>query len=196
VALLLPFKFIVANVTDSLDRAYNAACKTGSLELQANIAQTLYQHYKQNKAYGLAMDNYEIYLKCRDSISVQKNQREKTKKEYSYTYAKKAAADSIKTQQEAKIIETRSHNARIQRYFLFSGICIAILFALFMLNRFRIIRKQKNVIEDQRYDVQLQKEMVEEKQREIINSIHYARRIQKAILPSDNYIEKALRKRQ
>ena len=41
-----------------------------------------------------------------------------------------------------------------------------------------------------------QKHLVEEKQREIIDSIRYAQRIQKAFMPSEKYLEKNLNKPQ
>jgi hypothetical protein len=37
---------------------------------------------------------------------------------------------------------------------------------------------------------------VEEKQKEILDSIHYAKRIQKALIPSDKYIDKNLNRLQ
>ena len=38
------------------------------------------------------------------------------------------------------------------------------------------------------------KELIEEKQKEIIDSIYYARRIQRALLTSEKYIERNLNK--
>jgi hypothetical protein len=40
--------------------------------------------------------------------------------------------------------------------------------------------------------IELQKDIVEEKQKEILDSIHYAKRIQKALITSEKYIEKEL----
>ena len=40
--------------------------------------------------------------------------------------------------------------------------------------------------------VEKQKELVEEKQKEIIDSINYASRIQRALITSERYIEKSL----
>ena len=38
-----------------------------------------------------------------------------------------------------------------------------------------------------------QKQLVEEKQREILDSIHYAKRIQIALLPTEKYIKRTLK---
>ena len=41
--------------------------------------------------------------------------------------------------------------------------------------------------------IEKQKEMVEEKQKEILDSIHYAKRIQRALLPTEKYFEKNIK---
>jgi hypothetical protein len=72
---------------------------------------------------------------------------------------------------------------------------------LFFIIRSNLIRKkinkeleaQKKVIEEQKLKAEHQKELIEEKQREIIDSIKYARRIQRSLLTPEKYIEKNLR---
>ncbi|HYG53442.1 MAG TPA: hypothetical protein VD905_21285 [Flavobacteriales bacterium] len=55
-----------------------------------------------------------------------------------------------------------------------------------MYNRFRVTRKQKHVIEEQ-------KGLVELKQKEVMDSIHYAKRIQQALLPTEKSVTKKLK---
>jgi len=57
-----------------------------------------------------------------------------------------------------------------------------------MYNRFKITQKQKRIIESQKHLVEHQKQIVDEKQREILDSIHYARRIQMALIPSEKIV--------
>ena len=75
---------------------------------------------------------------------------------------------------------------------------MTLIFALFILNRFRVTRKQKVIIEGQKqvleYQkkiVEEQKQIVEEKNKDILDSIHYARRIQRSLLPTEKYIVKS-----
>jgi serine phosphatase RsbU (regulator of sigma subunit) len=73
-----------------------------------------------------------------------------------------------------------------------------------MYNRFKVTQKQKSIIEiqkteverqreyaeEQQYIAEQQKHLVEEKNKEILDSINYAKRIQEAILPSkDSLVE-------
>ena len=69
-----------------------------------------------------------------------------------------------------------------------------IIFAVFMYNRFKVTQKQKHIIEDQKHEVEKQKELVEEKQKEILDSIKYARRIQMAQVPSEKRVAGMLAK--
>ena len=101
-----------------------------------------------------------------------------------------------------------------------AGLSLMILFSIFLYNRYRITQKQKRIIEVQKTEVDKQRELadsrriiaeeqrqviqiqksevekqktiVEEHQREIIDSITYAKRLQEAILPPDEYVRKNL----
>ncbi|HXC04135.1 MAG TPA: SpoIIE family protein phosphatase, partial [Bacteroidia bacterium] len=64
--------------------------------------------------------------------------------------------------------------------------------SFFMYNRWRITRKQKGIIERQKIIVDEQRILVEEKNKDITDSITYARRIQQAKLPRLEDISDAL----
>jgi uncharacterized membrane-anchored protein YhcB (DUF1043 family) len=74
------------------------------------------------------------------------------------------------------------------------GIFIVLLFAGFIFRALRIAQKQKRIIENQKTEVEHQKQLAEEKQKEILDSIHYAARIQKCILPTEIYIDRSLKR--
>lgn len=54
----------------------------------------------------------------------------------------------------------------------------------------KTLLQQKEIIESQKSEVEAQKHLVEEKQKEIIDSISYAKRLQEAILPPQEFINK------
>jgi serine phosphatase RsbU (regulator of sigma subunit) len=54
----------------------------------------------------------------------------------------------------------------------------------------KTLLQQKEIIESQKTEVEAQKHLVEEKQKEIIDSISYAKRLQEAILPPQAFINK------
>jgi serine phosphatase RsbU (regulator of sigma subunit) len=66
------------------------------------------------------------------------------------------------------------------------------LFGLFMFNRFKVTQKQNHLIREQKAELQKQKELVEEHQKETLDSIHYAKRIQSALLANADMITQSL----
>jgi len=80
----------------------------------------------------------------------------------------------------------------------FSLVIMVFLILVFFVIRSNYLRKQTNktllqqkeIIESQKSEVEAQKHLVEEKQKEIIDSISYAKRLQEAILPPQEFINK------
>lgn len=144
---------------------------------------TLYQAFE---AIGQTTKSYEMfrnYISVRDSILSEENQKQAIRQEIKYNYEKQATADSIRATEAQKVLDAQItaqkaqiKQERTQRIALYIGLVMVVGFGAFVYNRLQITRKQKLVIEDQ-------KGIVEEKNKEILDSINYAKRIQTAILP-------------
>jgi serine phosphatase RsbU (regulator of sigma subunit)/tetratricopeptide (TPR) repeat protein len=109
----------------------------------------------------------------------------------------KMAQDSIQNLESQKLrdAQIKSQNARIEkdriiRYGLYLGLLLFLIFGGILYQRFRITKKQKSIIESQKQEVEIAHRSLEEKNTEIIDSINYAQRLQKAILPSNDMLEK------
>ncbi len=137
-----------------------------------------------------ALNSYELYIKMKDSINNNETQKASIRSQFKYDYEKKATADSIKVAEERKISNLKLKQETTQRYYLYAGLSLVGLFAMFMYNRYRLTKNQKRIIEEQKKTVEEQKLIVDEKQKEILDSINYAQRIQKAHMPTDIYISK------
>ncbi len=84
-----------------------------------------------------------------------------------------------------------SHSQQIIIYFLLSTLLFIVL--LFFIIRSNYLRKQSNKkLKEQKQVIETQKTIVEEKQREILDSIEYALRIQTAILPPPRIVKQYL----
>jgi serine phosphatase RsbU (regulator of sigma subunit) len=73
------------------------------------------------------------------------------------------------------------------------------VFSIFIYNRFSVTKKQKIIIEQKETETQeqnkiitIQKRIVEEKQKEILDSINYAKKIQYTLLAHDNFLKSNL----
>lgn len=194
-------------------RSLNVAQDIGSLENIKSAAQSLKDFYIKTNKYDKALEMYELYIESRDSLNSEANQKQLIRQQYKYQYEKQAAADSIKSAEEAKVKDAQIakqealaekqdaelENKRNQQYALFGGLALVLVFALFIFNRFRITRKQRDIIEVQKNEVEVQKnaaehqkELVEEKNKEIMDSINYAKRLQEAILPPSRLVKEWL----
>jgi serine phosphatase RsbU (regulator of sigma subunit) len=168
-----------------------------------------YQLYEIEKLKGNksgALAEYEKYIALRDTINGQENKKDILRKELLFEFEKKAAEDSIKNLAEKQLqqaqIEAQQANLKVEktkRNGLIVGIVVLLIGALFIANRLRVTRRQKEFIErqkdfveHQRSNISAQKKILEEKNKEIFDSILYAKRLQEAILPSNKLLNKYL----
>lgn len=173
-------------------RSFDLANQVGNPKYIQSAAELLSRIYRAQGNYRDAFSMYELHITMRDSLNNQEVRKNALQKQFQYQYEKKAAADSIKVSEERKVVAARLKQERTQRFSLYGGLALVTVFSLFMVNRFRVTNKQKKIIEVKEQEALMQKHMVEEKQREILDSITYAKRLQQAILPPEAYIGKYL----
>jgi tetratricopeptide (TPR) repeat protein len=137
------------------------------------------------------LDDFRMYVIYRDSMTNEENTRKTVQAQMNYAFAKQQAADSVRNA-EALAQEGLKHEQEIrqQRLYTFGGIigfALMLVVAGVSFNAYRQKQKANEIISRQ-------KQLVEEKQKEILDSIHYAKRIQQALLTSEGYIGRELRK--
>jgi len=157
--------------------------------LSANL---LYNIYKSQDKFKDALNMHELSTKMQDSVSNLEARKMILQKQFQYEYEKKASADSLKIAEEKKVTAAQLKQEKTQRYALYGGLALVALFAVFMFNRFRVTNRQKQIIEIKEQETQHQKKVVEEKNKEITDSITYAKRIQEAILPPQQFVNEFL----
>jgi len=74
----------------------------------------------------------------------------------------------------------------------FVGLILVIVLTFFIYRSYRLKQRANEIITEQKREVEIQKEIIEEKQKEITDSIQYAKRIQGALLASDTFLKKNL----
>ncbi len=178
-------------------KAFELSDQLGFPENIRDASEELSILYKKQHNYKDALEMYVQFIKMRDSINSKENKKASIKNQFKYEYDKKAAADSVRIAEEKKVTVLTLKQERTQRFALYVGLGLTIVFGGFMFNRFRVTRKQKNIISEQKnevefqkHEIEKQKELVEEHQKEIIDSINYAKRLQQAILPPTSLIDR------
>ncbi len=123
----------------------------------------------------------------RDSIANQETRKASLKTQFQYEYDKKEALLKEQQEKERLLADEKSNRQKIVIWSVIFGLVLVVGFSVFIFNRLQLTKKQKIIIEKQKDEVETQKHIVDEKQKEILDSLTYAKRLQEAILPPENY---------
>jgi len=128
---------------------------------------------------------FKMYKTLRDTIFSEENKKELVRKEMNFDFEKKQAATKAEQEKKDIIAGEELKLKENQRNYFIAGFAFVAILALFILKSYRQKQKDNFIITEQ-------KKMVEEKQKEILDSIYYAKKIQSASLPNEKYITKNL----
>jgi serine phosphatase RsbU (regulator of sigma subunit)/tetratricopeptide (TPR) repeat protein len=149
--------------------------------------------YDKTNKTELAYSHFKTYIAYRDSLVNEERSKQTLQKELKWNYEKKIIADSLKAAAERRTSSLKLESSyallkqeKTQRYALYGGIALVLIFAGVMFNRFRVTQQQKQIITHQKL-------LVDEKHKEITDSIHYAERIQRSFLASRELLNETFR---
>jgi tetratricopeptide (TPR) repeat protein len=176
-----------ADAKEYLQKGLALAEDIGSLSLQQDNHRLLSEVYSNVFDYKSSLEHYKKYSVLKDSIFNEEKNNELTRHELNYEFEKKEA--ELKAEQDKKEAVALAEKKKQNVFFwLMCSIAAAVgIIAVLIFRSLTITRKQKLVIEEQKLQV-------EAKQKEVYASIHYAKRIQLSLLPSDTYIDKTLKR--
>ncbi|MFB6257981.1 MAG: tetratricopeptide repeat protein [Flavobacteriales bacterium] len=178
---------------------YEKAQKLQVLKWKKGFAAIIYRDYKELGHYEKALSFHEVMAQLRDSLKNEKRAEKLTRMEMRYKFEKQQMKDSLQHAKEMKVknMKVKKKEAEIARQktvrnFLLGGGLVLILFLALLFERFRVARKRKEEIEKKKTEVDRAYAQLHEKNSELEDSIHYASRIQSAILTSNDYLEETL----
>ena len=160
-----------------LDRSLELALELGFPKDIENASNVLYKIYKDQNNAPKALEMFELTNRMQDSTNGIEQVREATTSKYKFE------EEQVKLEHEKQVAIAATESKR-QRLFLlliaFIAIAIGVI-ALIVFKNLQRYKKAKRIIEKQ-------KELVEEKQKEILDSIRYAKRIQDAVLKEQEHV--------
>ena len=150
----------------------------------------------QNKTgnYKQALDSYKQFIIYRDSLLNEENTKKSVQTQMNYEFAKKENETKAEQDKKDLIVEKEKQKQKITIVSVSVGLILVLVLALVILRSLRQNQKKNKIITEQKEIVEHQKELVEEKQKEILDSIHYAKRIQTALITSEKYVDKNLKR--
>ncbi|MBA3682517.1 MAG: tetratricopeptide repeat protein [Bacteroidetes bacterium] len=138
--------------------------------------------YLTKKDYVNAFKFLSVYTLVKDSATNINKGKEFYRQKVKFEYEQK---DFLRKEEEVRKDAEFKAKSRQQKIIIFSFLVIVIIisvFSYFLFARYRLTRQQKTIIETQKNEVDI-------KQKEILDSIHYAKRIQTTLLAHKDFID-------
>lgn len=172
-----------------LEKAHAIAKELNAHDVMKNTSSNLFPIYANKKMYEKAFYALDEFKKLSDKQLNSETQKAAVQQSLKYEFEKKEML--AKAEQEKKD-EINLEKDKRQQILIFAVCGILILVLGFAINIYR------NFLQKQKANISLQEknQIIEEKQKEILDSIKYAKRIQTALLPKEKYIERVLNERE
>lgn len=149
--------------------------------VKVEVCKYLSSLYEQKKDFKKAFTYQNLYLASKEHVESDESKNEILKKELEYDFAKRQELQKKDAESRQTISDAEIKNQKK----LTTGAVIALIILsgliLIVLRSYNQKRKANDVISKQ-------KELVEHKNKEILDSINYAKYIQNALLPSEKVI--------
>jgi tetratricopeptide (TPR) repeat protein len=166
----------------------------GYTDHAGTMNQCLSDLYFTTGKYKEALHYYMKYSDCRDTIYSHQKNEEITRTEMNYEFEKKEA--------EEKALEDKKDAVSAaelkQQGVVFNWICgvlgLFCVFACVILLSLAKARKQKKLIESKKKETDEQNKIIESKNKDILDSIHYAKKIQTSLQPNYKFFERHLQR--
>ncbi len=152
-------------------------------ELQKDVFLTLLNYYSAKGDFKNGFEYSEKYRTVNDSLYNEHKSKEINELNTQYETEKKEQENKA-LQLENALSNKTIKQQKLITYFIITGLFLVSVLAFFIFRGLKQQRKANKIISEQKHEVEHQKEMVDEKNKEITDSINYAKRIQTALLPS------------
>jgi serine phosphatase RsbU (regulator of sigma subunit) len=164
-------------------KAEKIADAFGIKELQKDVYAELMNYHANAGDYKIAYEYAGRFKSMNDSIYNESKTKEIQSLNTKYETEKKEQENKALQLENALSLKTLKQQKTVT-FFTIVGLLLVSGLAFFIFRGLRQQRKANRTISAQKAEVEHQKELVEEKNKEITDSITYARRIQTALLPS------------
>lgn len=191
--------------TSEYKKSISAAQQSFEIAKRAGISSTIMEAYQllsnnymklndYEKAYG----NYRKFINIRDSIYNIETSKELTKKQLNFEFSQEQQLLQLKQEKKDVLAEKKIQEQKYIRNGLFIGLALValILFLLYrafnqkkesnlFLNKVNIeLTAQKSQLQWQNEQIENQHKLIETKNKEITDSIFYAKNIQTSLIPT------------
>ncbi|MDP3556124.1 MAG: tetratricopeptide repeat protein [Bacteroidota bacterium] len=184
---------------------YELSKKLGFLENIEKTSRMLARIYEKKGDYKNSLKYTKIYHQSKDSLVSEKIANKLNESNIKYETTLKdleLIKQAEKIGKSEIVIQKQNVEAEKKQKFIFILSLFGLFvfsFSIFIFRAYKqkqqankVITQQKNEVEKQKQIIEQQKEIVEEHQKEILDSIHYAKRIQNTLLAHQDFVDENL----
>ncbi len=163
-----------------------------------SITLNISEVYKQQKDFEKALQYANKHMSFKDSVLNSEKNKQLLEVETKYETEKKEQ-QNILLKKQNDLSNERIKQQKTISYVIIASLVLSILFGVFMFRVYSqkkkahtLISKQKEQVEQKQFEIESQKQVIELKQKEIVDSINYAKRIQYALLANQELLKSQL----
>lgn len=138
--------------------------------------------------YKNAFIHYAAYTQLQKKLNVDEIKRASIKEDLQAKYEQEKEKEQLLQQKKEAEVTADLKQQKILRNALIFGFFLLCIIAIVIWRNYNIKKKHSNSLEIKNIEILEQKQLIEEKQHEILDSITYANRLQHAILPPSEFV--------
>ncbi|HXC05057.1 MAG TPA: tetratricopeptide repeat protein [Bacteroidia bacterium] len=147
---------------------------------------------EDQKQFPEAFAAHKLYTQYNDSVYSKKNVEKMSDLRSQYEVEKKETELRQAEHVQELNREVEAHKQKLFDMALQAGLAMSAILALILFRSYRIKKKSNRLILEQKREIEGKNQELEQVNKEVSDSIHYAQRIQQAILPSNELIRESL----
>lgn len=167
------------------EKGYALAKQMGSMKHERNTAESLAKIHAKFKQYDKAYEYHMEFKTLNDSILNSDSRSLAAQQLAKIEFEKRQAELKLEQDRKDLITEQDKNKQKIITISVSVVLFLVLILSVIIFRSLRINQKKNRIITEQ-------KRLVEEKQKEIIASIRYAKRIQQSLMPTSKYISKKI----
>jgi serine phosphatase RsbU (regulator of sigma subunit) len=175
------------------DSALQISKEIGDVNAERITYQNLATAYSKTGNYKEAYENHLKFKLLTDSIFNVENSKQLGDMKTNFEVEKKETELKAKADAQQTITAEEEKRQVLIIYAVAGVLLIVIIFSALLYKRFRLTNKQKQIIEIKNKETEVQKHLIEEKHREITDSINYAERIQRSFIATKEILDENLK---
>ncbi len=180
-------------------RALALADSINDSEQKLTATEMLSTNYYELKQFEKSLLYFKRYVEEKEKLTNVEGAKKLAQEESRMEFEKREQKLKLEQEKQNAIAEAESQRQKLISWSAGIGLMLVVVFSIFIYNRFRHTQKQNKIIEEQKSEVDHKNKALQganaeiaQKNKDITDSIQYAKRIQRALLASDTLLKKNL----